>query len=34
VVIERHGDRALTLVWRNEGALTVTVLLETFLADP
>jgi hypothetical protein len=33
-VIERHGDRALTLVWRNKGTLTVTTVLETFLADP
>jgi hypothetical protein len=33
VVIERHGGRALTFVWRNKGALTVT-MLETFLADP
>ena len=33
-MIERHGDRALTFVWRNKGALTVTTVLETFLADP
>ena len=33
-VIERHGDPALTFVWRNKGALTVTTVLETFLADP
>jgi hypothetical protein len=33
VVIERHGDRALTFAWRNKGALTVTTVLETFLAD-
>ena len=34
VVIERHRGRALTFVWRNMGALTVTTVLETFLADP
>jgi hypothetical protein len=34
VVIERHGDRALTFVWRNKRAPTVTTMLETFLADP
>ena len=34
VVIERPGDRALTFVWRNKGALTVATMLETFLADP
>src|SRR6516225_3684888 len=34
VIIERHGDRTLTFVWRNKGALTVTTVLETFLADP
>jgi hypothetical protein len=34
VVIERHGGRALTFVWRNKGALTVMTVLETFLADP
>jgi len=33
-VIERHGDRALTFVWRNKGALTVTTVLEKLLADP
>jgi hypothetical protein len=34
VVIEWHGGRALTFVWRNKGALTVTTVLGTFLADP
>jgi hypothetical protein len=34
VVIERHGDRALTFDWRNKGTLTVTTVLQTFLADP
>ena len=34
MVIERYGDRALTFVWRNKGALTVATMLETFLADP
>jgi hypothetical protein len=34
VVIEGHGDRALTFVWRNKGAQTVTTVLEKFLADP
>ena len=34
VVIEHHGNRALTFIWRNKGALTVTTVLETFLADP
>ena len=34
MVIERHGDQARTFVWRNKGALTVTTVLETFLADP
>jgi hypothetical protein len=33
-VIERHGDRALNFVWRNKSALTITTVLETFLADP
>ena len=33
-VIERHGDRALTFVCRNQGALTVMAGLESFLADP
>jgi hypothetical protein len=33
-VIERHGDQALNFVWRNKGALTVTTVLEMFLADP
>jgi hypothetical protein len=34
VAIERHGHRALTFVWRNKGALMVTMVLETMLADP
>jgi hypothetical protein len=34
MVIERHGDRALTFVWRNNGALAVATVLGTFLADP
>jgi hypothetical protein len=34
VVIERHSDRALDFVSRNKGALTVTTVLEMFLADP
>ena len=33
-VIERHGGQALTFVWRKKGAVTVTTVLETFLADP
>jgi hypothetical protein len=34
VVIERHGDRALTFVWRNKGALAVSTILAKFLAEP
>ena len=34
MVIERHSDRALDFVSRNKGALTVTTVLEMFLADP
>ena len=34
MVIERHGDGALTFVWRNEGALTVTTVLTAFVDDP
>jgi hypothetical protein len=34
VVIERHGDRALSFIWRNKGALAVSTVLGTFLADP
>ena len=33
-VIERHGDRALSFIWRNKGALAVATVLGTFLADP
>jgi hypothetical protein len=33
-VIERHGDRAMSFVWRNKGALAVATVLGTFLADP
>jgi hypothetical protein len=32
-VIERHGDRALSFIWRNKGALAVATVLGTFLAD-
>jgi hypothetical protein len=31
---ERHGDRTMNFVSRNKGALTVTMVLETFLAVP
>jgi hypothetical protein len=33
-VIERHGDRAMDFIWRHKGALAVTTVLGTFLADP
>jgi hypothetical protein len=33
-VIERHGDRALSFIWRNKGALAVTTVLAAFLAEP
>ena len=33
-VIERHGDRAMDFVWRHKGALTISTLLATFLAEP
>ena len=33
-VIERHGDQALNFVWRNKGALAVSTILATFLAEP
>ena len=33
-VVERHGDRALSFIWRNKGALSVAAVLGTFLADP
>jgi hypothetical protein len=33
-VIERHGDRAMDFVWRHKGALTVSAILATFLAEP
>ena len=33
-VIERHGDRAMDFIWRHKGALTVSTVLGTFLAEP
>lgn len=33
-VIERYGDPAMDFIWRNKGALAVTVGLVAFLADP
>jgi hypothetical protein len=33
-VIGRYGHRALTFVWRNKGALTVTTVVTAFLDDP
>lgn len=33
-VITRYGDKAMAFVWRNKGALTVTAVLGTFVADP
>ena len=33
-VIERHGDRAMDFVWRHKGALAVSTILATFLAEP
>jgi hypothetical protein len=33
-VIERHGDRAMDFVWRHKGALTISTILATFLAEP
>jgi hypothetical protein len=33
-VIERHGDVALSFVWRHKGALAVSTILAKFLAEP
>ena len=33
-VIRRHGDSAMDFIWRHKGALAVTGILATFLADP
>jgi hypothetical protein len=33
-VIARFGDAALDFIWRHKGALAVTAVLATFLADP
>jgi len=33
-VITRYGDKAMAFIWRNKGALTITAVLGTFLADP
>jgi hypothetical protein len=33
-VIERHGDRAMDFVWPHKGALSVSTILATFLAEP
>ena len=33
-VITRYGDKAMAFIWRNKGALTVTAVLGTFVADP
>jgi hypothetical protein len=33
-VIERHGDRAMDFVWRHKGALAVSTILATLLAEP
>lgn len=33
-VIIKHGDKAAAFIWRNKGALTVTAVLGTFVADP
>jgi len=33
-VIERHGDRAMDFIWRHKGALAVSTILATFLAEP
>jgi hypothetical protein len=33
-VVERHGDRAMDVVWRHKGALAVSTILATFLAEP
>ncbi len=33
-VVRRYGDGAMDFIWKNKGALTVTTVLGTFLADP
>lgn len=33
-VITSYGDKAMAFIWRNKGALTVTAVLGTFVADP
>jgi hypothetical protein len=33
-VITWYGDKAMAFIWRNKGALTVTAVLGTFVADP
>jgi hypothetical protein len=33
-VIIRYGDKAMAFIWRNKGALTVTAVLGTFVANP
>jgi len=33
-VIGRHGDRAMDFIWKHKGALTVSAVLASFLADP
>jgi hypothetical protein len=33
-VIRQYGDEAMDFIWKNKGALVVTSVLATFLADP
>ena len=33
-MVRRHGDSAMDFIWRHKGALAVTGILATFLADP
>ncbi|HOT30472.1 MAG TPA: hypothetical protein PLU72_20025 [Candidatus Ozemobacteraceae bacterium] len=33
-IIRTYGDEAMDFIWRNKGALAVTAVLVTFLADP
>lgn len=33
-VVRHYGDGAMDFIWKNKGALTVAILLGTFLADP
>lgn len=33
-VIRKYGDEAMNFIWKNKGALAVTSVLTTFLADP